>query len=229
MVKKFSATTLAALADLDSCSVANAIETFDLRLRNEGFTNSRIGCFTPQLPPMVGFAETLRVRTSTPPPERHTYLDRSDWWMQMAQDSRPRVLVIEDVDSQSGLGAFIGYVHARIFKAIGCVGVLTNGAVRDLPDVMGTGFHLFAGNVSPSHAYVHVVEYGVPVEVAGLRICPGDLLHGDLHGVVSVPMEIADQIPTAAARMKQREEEIVSLCQSGSFSIDNLRRLVTRS
>lgn len=229
MVNAISEEILTALSLLDTCSIANAIETFGVRLRNEGFMDSTIRSYTPQLPPMIGYAETMRVRSSAPPPEKHAYFDRTDWWSQIACDSGPRILVIQDVDSRAGIGAFVGSVHAQIFKAMGCVGAITNGAVRDVPNVVNMGFHLFAGNVSPSHAYIHVIEYGKPVEVAGLWIHPGDLLHGDQHGVVNIPREIADKIPDAAIRVKEREKQITTYCRSDEFSVDGLREMLSRT
>lgn len=226
MVDSISGEVLLALSLFDTCSIANAIETFGLRLHNEGFTNADIRSFTPQLPPMVGYAETLRVRSSTPPPEKHVYFDRTDWWLKIVHDPGPRVLVIQDVDSHVGVGAFIGSIHSEIFKAMGCVGAITNGAVRDVPDVAKNGFHLFAGNVSPSHAYIHVIEYGEPVEVAGLRIRPGDLLHGDQHGVVNIPREIAEKIPDTATHLKERETRILNFCRSDQFTVNELREII---
>jgi 4-hydroxy-4-methyl-2-oxoglutarate aldolase len=216
------------LARLDTCTVANAIETFGVRLRNEGFANRTIRCFTSALAPVVGYAETLTVRSASPPPERHVYYDRGDWWSDLASVPPPRILVIQDVDPKAGLGAFVGGVHAHILRALGCVAAITNGAVRDIPEVQQAGFHLFAGNLSPSHAYVHVVDHGQPVTLAGLRVAPGDLLHLDRHGVVRVPPEIAARIPEAAERLRRREQEVIEFCRSDRFSLTGLRELIAR-
>jgi regulator of RNase E activity RraA len=113
-----------------------------------------------------------------------------------------------------------------VLRALGCVAAVTNGAARDIPEVLEAGVHLFAGNLSPSHAYVHVVDYGQPVVVAGLSVTPGDLLHGDQHGIVQIPSEIAGKIPAAAARLLRKEERVIDFCRSSSFSIDGLRSLV---
>ncbi len=220
---------LQALGRLDTCTVANAIETFGLRLRNEGYTGPAARCFTPQLPPVVGYAETLRVRSSSPPWQRRFYLDRTDWWSALGQVPPPRILVVEDVDPKVGVGAFVGGVHAHVLRALGCVGVVTTGAVRDLPEVVEAGLQLFAGNLSPSHAYIHVVDYGQPVVVAGLTVAPGDLLHADQHGVVRVPPETAREIPAAAERMRRQEQSIRDYCRSQDFSLEGLRAVVERA
>lgn len=229
MSAALTAGELEALGRLDTCSVANAIETFGLRLRNEGYTGPAVRCLTPQLPQVVGYAETLLVRSSSPPWQRRFYLDRTDWWSALGQVPLPRILVVQDVDPQVGVGAFVGGVHAHILRALGCVAVVTNGAVRDLPEVVQAGLQLFAGNLSPSHAYVHVVDYGQPVVVAGLRVAPGDLLHADQHGVVRVPPETAREIPAAAERMRRQEQSIRDYCSSQDFSLEGLRAVVERA
>jgi regulator of RNase E activity RraA len=98
--------------------------------------------------------------------------------------------------------------------------------VRDVPEVLEAGLQLFAGNLSPSHAYVHVVDYGKPVQIAGLTVAHGDLLHADQHGLVRVPLEIAPRIPAAAVRLRRQEERIRAFCRSAAFSIDGLRSVV---
>ena len=217
--------TLKALADIDTCSLANAIECFNVRLRNEGFTDATIRCRTPKLPPMVGYAMTLRVRSSSPSWKNQNYLDRADWWTQLQTQPVPHVLVIEDVDRHPGTGAFIGEVHAAILQALGSAGAVTNGAVRDLPAVESLGFRLFSGSVAVSHAYMHIVEIGGPVTVGHLRIAPGDLLHGDQHGLVQIPAEIADKIPETVAHIRERERAIVRYCKSPDFSLEGLKNL----
>ena len=228
MTERLAAEDLQALGRLDTCTVANAIETFGVRLRNEGFANRTIRCFTSRLPPVVGYAETLTVRSASPPPERHDYFDRGDWWSDLETVPPPRILVIQDADPTAGLGAFVGGVHAHILRALGCVAAITNGAVRDIPQVQEAGLHLFAGNLSPSHSYVHVVEHGQPVTLAGMRVAPGDLLHLDQHGVVHVPPEVAARIPEAAARLRRREKEVIDFCRSPRFSAKGLQALIGR-
>jgi 4-hydroxy-4-methyl-2-oxoglutarate aldolase len=226
MTTPISPSALEALAGIDACTVANAIEWFDLRLRNEGYTDATIACPLPALPPMVGYAVTMRVRSSNPPMKGGAYSEGSDWWDQIDKDPVPHVVVIQDMDRRPGAGAFVGEIHAAILQALNCVGVVTNGAVRDLPNVGELGFPLFSGNISASHAYVHVVDVGMPVVVGGLTIRPGDLLHGDCHGIMRVPAEIAPEIPAVAARIRAREHQIVAFCRSPKFTKEGLRKLV---
>ncbi len=218
-----------ALRRFDTCRITNAIEELGCRLRNEGFTRPGLRCLFPHLPPMLGYAVTARIRCSNPPPVGHHYPERTDWWSLVQSLPGPRVAVLEDRDPQPGLGAEVGEVHAAILKALGCAGVLTNGAVRDLPQVEALGFPLFARHVSVSHAYAHFVEFGGPVHICGLEIAPGDLLYGDCHGVVSIPIEIVPELPAIIDRQMRRERGIIDLCHSPEFSISKLRAAVEQA
>ena len=216
---------LESLRRLSTCAVSNAIETFDVRLRNAGFADASIRCMFQEFPPMIGYAATARVRTSVPPMHGHNYFDRTDWWNAILKIPPPRVVVVEDVEKHAGLGSFVGEVHANILSALGCVAVVTNGAVRDLPQVRSTGFQFFAGNVAVSHAYAHIFQFGTPVEIGGLKIEPGDLLHGDQHGILKVPFEIASNIPAIARDIQEKEERAIAICRSADFSLEKLREV----
>ncbi len=215
-----------ALRRLDACAVSNAVESFDVRLRNEGFADGRIRALFDDLPPAVGHAVTARIRTSTPPPVGHRYIDRTDWWNYILTLPAPRIVVVEDIDPRPGFGAFIGEVHASILIALGAAGYVTNGAVRDLPAVRRAGLPLFAGSTSVSHAFVHIVDFGTPVEIAGLPVAPGDVLFADRHGVLTIPDEVVARVPDAVTAMRRRERTVLEMCSSPNFSVDNLRSLV---
>lgn len=218
---------LEALRRLTSPTVANAIEVFNIRPRTEGFMRPGIQCFFPELGPMVGYAVTATIRASVPAPGPG-YLQAFNLWEAVLQTPPPRVVVLQDLDDPPGLGAFWGEVQANIYKALGCVGTVTSGGVRDLEEVQALGFHFFAATVSVSHAYVHVVEVGIPVTVAGLTVRPGDLLHGDRHGVVQIPHEIAREIPRAARELEARERAIIEVCRSPDFSMGRLKEVYSR-
>ncbi|HUO68188.1 MAG TPA: RraA family protein [Gammaproteobacteria bacterium] len=218
---------LEALRRLDACTLANAIETFQERLRNEGFVDHTVRSLFPELPAMLGYAATVRIRGSSPPVAGRPYADRTDWWDYVDSLPKPRVIVLQDIATRPGLASLVGEVHMTILRTLGCVGVVTNGAVRDIPAARAAGFHYFAGCVSVSHGYVHIVDFGNPVEIGGLTIESGTLLHGDLHGVQSVPQQIAAQIPQAAARITAREQALIALCRSAGFSLEKLRAAVT--
>jgi len=219
---------LEALRHLDAGTLANAIESFQKRLRNEGFVDSSVRCLFPHLPPMVGYAVTMKIRGSAPPVAGDTYRDRTDWWDYIVSVPAPRVVVVQDVATRPGLASLLGAVHVNILRALGCVGAVTNGAVRDIQAAEDLDFELFAGTVSVSHAYVHVVEFGTPVEIGGLKIQSGELLHGDRHGVQSIPEDIAARIPPVAAEIAAEERALIKLCQSPEFSIEKLRAAVNK-
>jgi 4-hydroxy-4-methyl-2-oxoglutarate aldolase len=217
---------LGQIGRLSTCIVASTIETFDVRLRNMGFTDSSVRCIFEDLPPIVGYAATARIRTSDPPMEGHSYYDRIDWWNHILTMPAPRIVVIEDTDTPAGLGAFVGEVHANILTALGCVGLVTNGGVRDLPGVRSSGFQMFAGNVSVSHAYAHVFDFGGTVEVGHLKVSPGDLIHADRHGVLTIPTEIAEKIPHAAQEIQEKRSHLIEVCQAPDFSVEKMRQAI---
>jgi 4-hydroxy-4-methyl-2-oxoglutarate aldolase len=227
--KALSAIDLEKLGGLDTCTVSNAIERLNVRLRNEGFVSGMVRCQFPTLPPMLGYAATGRIRTVSPPMIHRCYHDRMDWWNYVASLPEPRVMVLQDADARPGMGAFVGEMHAAIGEALRCVGCVTNGAVRDLPAAAAMGFHLFAGSVSVSHSYAHIIEFGEPVEIGGLKIQSGDLMHGDCHGVLTIPLEIATDVPAAASTVLAEERELTEFCRSPEFSLKELATRLLRS
>ena len=220
---------LDALRQFDTCTVANAVERFNLRLRNTGFTDASIECVFPDAPPMVGYAATGRLQSGEPPIRGGTFRDRSDFWNRILEIPAPRILVLEDMDDPPGRGAFLGDMHAAILKALGCIGYVTNGAVRELPSVGATGMQAFAGNVSVSHAYAHIFDVGAAIRVGGMTVNPGDLLHGDRHGVLNIPIQIATKIPEVAFRLRGAEQKVIELCRSDSFSVAKLNEVMKTS
>ena len=222
-----TAQQLEALGQFDSCMIANAIETFNVRLRNTGFTNGNIRCMFADPSPMVGYAVTGRLRSGDPPISGF-YHDRGDLWSRIQSSPAPSILVLEDIDDKPGRGAFVGDMHAAILKALGCAGYVTNGSVRELPSVRAIGIQLFAGSVAVSHAYAHIFDIGVPVMVDGMEVHTGSLLHGDQHGVLTIPNEIAAEVPNVAAKLQRCEKAVVEFCQSSDFSIVKLSELMKK-
>lgn len=211
------------LLQFDTCTVSNAIERLGGRLRNEGSISGKsIHCMFPQLPPVLGYAVTGRMKATSKPVRGKAYHENMNWWRYMASIPEPRVMVVQDTDEHPGAGALVGELHASICLALNCSAYITNGAVRDLPAVEQLGFQLFAGNAAVSHMYAHIAAYGEPVEIGGLKISPGDLVHGDRHGVHTIPLSIAASIPQMAQEILKEEQEILRLCRSPRFSLDRL-------
>ena len=211
--------TIKALSEFDTCLLSNAIEGFNVRLRNEGFMNGSIRCQFPNRKPRLGYAVTGRIRTSSTPMSTRCYYEAMDWWFYLVSIPAPRFVALVDSDRIPGIGAFLGEIHANIATALDCTAYVTNGSVRDLPAVEATGLQVFASNVSVSHAYAHIIDFGEPVEIGGLVVRPGDLLHGDQHGVHSIPASIAKDLPQAAASILKYEKELIEFCRSPQFSL----------
>jgi len=199
------------LRAFDTCVIADAIESFGVRLRNEGFAKAGFRCLFKSFRPMVGYAATCKVRSADPPVVGTRYKERADLWQHIASLPVPRVLVMQDLDDPPGTGAFLGRVHANVLRALGCVGAVTNGSARELPGIEAAGFQVFAGRLAISRAYIHIVEYGGPVEVGGLPIQPGDLIHGDRHGIITVPIDLVLRLPDAARVIAEKKEQLIDL------------------
>jgi 4-hydroxy-4-methyl-2-oxoglutarate aldolase len=213
-----------ALKKISSPSVANAIETFNVRPRNQGNMSSEIRTLFPGLGALVGYAVPCVIRAEPQPLQNHrasTY----GWWDYVLTIPAPRVVVVHDLDDPRGQGAQWGEVQANIHKALGCAGVITDGSVRDLDEVKALGFQFAAAHVSVSHAYVHMVDFGLPIKVGGLWVKPGDLIHADHHGVVTIPQDVAARIPEAVAAVEADERKIIKVCQASDFSVDKLKAL----
>jgi regulator of RNase E activity RraA len=213
--------TLEELRRLSTPTVSNAVELFNLRSRNEGFMSPEIRCLFPELGVMVGHAVTARYAAQEEPAKPGS---RYDFWKYIMEFPEPRVVVMEDLDEPAGVGAYFGEVQTTIHKRLGCAGVVTNGHVRDLDEVLSMGFHYFAAGVCVSHAYVHLVDFGTPVSIGGLTVHSGEILHGDKHGVMIVPAEAAKGVASAAARVAERERRIMDCCRAPDFSLEKLKQ-----
>jgi len=207
-------------------TVANAIELFDVRPRNRGFASGSIRCVFPDLPTLVGYACTATIKADAPG-DASSHVAPHVLWDHVLSMPAPRVVVIQDDDDPPAIGSLWGEVNSSIFMALGAVGVVTDGGVRDLDEVRAMGFQFFAREVIVSHAYVHLTGVGEPVTIGGLTINPGDLLHGDKHGVLQIPHEVAARIPEATRTVEERERPIIELCHSPEFTPERLRQLLT--
>ncbi len=222
-----TAADLAALQALDTPTICNALEVVAPQRRGIGYTTQPLVCARPALPPMVGYARTAAIRAthpSTAGAAEQRQL-RLDYYAYVAQGSGPRIVVIEDRDAEPGFGAFWGEVQTNIHKGLGCLGVVTNGSIRDLP-ASADGFQLLAGRIGPSHAFVHLEQIDVAVTVAGMTVRPDDLIHADQHGAVVIPGDVARRIPEAAATIARREAVLIGASQRIDFDFDKLARAI---
>jgi 4-hydroxy-4-methyl-2-oxoglutarate aldolase len=216
---------LEALRRIPSPTIANAIETFDVRPRGEGVTDARIRCEFPEFGVLLGYACTATILSATPAPAVRR-ASRTDYWEYTKQGAGPKITVVQDLSEVPG-GAYWGEVNSSIHLALGSLGVVTNGTVRDLDEVRATGFHLFSSGVSVSHGFAHLEDFKLPVSVFGMTVHPGDLVHADRHGAAVIPGEIAGHVAAAALEIERAEREMLTLCRSKDFSIAELDKLVS--
>ena len=217
-----SVAELQRLQEFGTPTLSNAIETFEVRPRNEGYMHASIRCLQPVSKAMVGYAVTGRFRCAEPPALGKGAL-RSEYWKWLTSIPEPRVVVLQDVDEPPGVGSFWGEIQATIHLALGCVGTVTKGGVRDLEEVQALGFYYFAGHVAVSHAYVHLVDFGTPVEVGGVTVHPGQLIHADPHGVLLIPDQVAAYLAEVAEAYEAVEQEFVRKVRAPDFSLDRLK------
>jgi regulator of RNase E activity RraA len=216
---------LEALAAFDTPTICNALEVVAPERRALGFTVDTMLAPFPFDKPMVGYARTCLYHAMRP--ARLSAIElrqgRIDYYRYVAAGQGPKIAVIHDGDSQVGFGCFWGEVATAVHKALGCLGTITNGGVRDL-DAIAPGFQVLCGKITPSHAHGHVVAYGGEVDIHGMVVHSGDLIHADRHGAVVVPQEVARQVPDAARLCMRREEPVLKVARSAGFSIEALEQ-----
>jgi regulator of RNase E activity RraA len=213
------------LRNISSPTIANAIETFDVRPRGEGYTNIGVQCFFPERGALLGYACTAMIHSGQPAAPKRL-VSRTDYWEYVRQAPFPKISVVQDL-SAVPLGAYFGEVNANIHLALGSNGVITNGTVRDVEEVRRTNFCVFASGMSVSHGYAHLEDFNRPVTVFGMTVRPGDLVHADQHGAVLIPKDIAREVATAAKALDLAEREMIGLCKSNAFSIAALDKLIS--
>ena len=214
---------LATLQAVDTPTICNALELVAGGRSAEGFTLKSVVCADPALPAMVGFARTARIRASAPStrPAADVLDMRLRYYDYVAAGPGPSVVVMEDEDAVP-IGSFWGEVNVAIHKGLGVAGTLTNGLLRDL-GTLDPGYQVVAGAVGPSHAFVHVTALDCPVDVLGLPVLPGNLIHADRHGAVVIPISFIDRMPAAIDRLVRREKRILDAARRPGFDAAALR------
>ena len=214
-----SAEVLEFLRGVDSPTVSNAIETFGVRELIAGFSGSRIRCLFPQLGVTLGFAVTCQVDTTSPGPAA---VGKGLRQLCEVIDAAPKpvVLVYQDIGSRPGGAASFGDFAATLVQRIGAVALVCDGAIRDGQAIQALGFQCFASGTTASHGNPRLVNINTSVVVDGLSVEPGDLLHGDDNGVVSVPLVIVDQLPQAIEAVRRQEQAALAIVRSPDFTLD---------
>lgn len=203
--------------------IYDAIERFGVRARNEGYTDIGIQPMFPSMTTVAGYACTGKVVGKLPPAQGERFIENDTVWKYVNESPRPSVMVVQDLDYPNLKGCPCGDLAAAILMALGCVGFITNGAVRDVNEIESMGFGIFASSAIVGHAYVRYLEIGVPVEIQSLTVNPGDLIHADRHGVMVIPREVPlEDLLKVARSFTDSEQAIRDFCRSPEFTIEKL-------
>lgn len=219
MPQGLTAAQLAALAKYDSPTICNAVELWNLRSRSQGYMNRDIQACFPQMPPMVGYALTSTFRSQAPPRSADVYSSIGAQLDAFASLPGPPVVVFQDLDEPSASATF-GEVMCTTYKRFGATGIITSGTGRDLAQVEAIGFPAFTNGAAAAHGYCHIPSINLPVTVGGLTIFPGDLLHGDLNGVTTIPVEIATEVPDVCEEIARAEAIVLEYLKHASVDVN---------
>ena len=220
-----SESQFAFLRSIDTPTVCNLIEIAAPERRGAGYTVTHLHCPFPDLPPMVGFAKTVTIRARDKISGPSYMQKRLEYIDYVAAEPRPSVVMIQDLDEPAGYGAFWGEVQTNLHKALGCLGTVTNGSVRDIPAV-ALDFQMLAGSITPSHAYVHVVDFGIPVTIHGMAAKNGDLIHADRHGAVVVPVDKIDAMQAALDGLMKQEARIIQAARTPGATVESIKAAI---
>jgi regulator of RNase E activity RraA len=214
---------LAFLRGVDSPTLANAIERFEVRDRTEGFIGGTVASLFPELPPMVGAALTVTMRD-----EPGAVKSKRGFWElfeALAAVPAPSVVVVQDRSGRPSRVAYCGEVMATMAQRLGAAGYVTDGSVRDVAEVRALGLPYFASGICVSHGNFSVEAVGEPVELDGQAVATGDLLHGDANGIVVVPRAVLAELPGAVERIRTSEGELLAYARSDAFTVAGAREL----
>src|ERR1700740_150158 len=220
------AADLDGLKEFDTPTICNALELVVPARRAIGFTRRPLIAAFPELKPVVAFARTALIRSREPHPRRRDEATevRLGYYGHIAAEPMPSIAVLQDIDApDTGFGAFWGEVQTHVHAGLGCAGGITGGSVRDI-DAMAPNFMVLAGSIMPSHAHVHLVEFGGTVSVFGMLVSPNDIIHCDRHGAVVVPYDAVEKIPAAVDLLTRREAVVIGASKRPGFSIEDLRK-----
>lgn len=216
------------LRSIDTPTVCNLIEIVSPHRRGFGYTVKHLHCPFPDLPPIVGFAKTGTIKAKdTFGAGDKSYMERRlDYLDYVASEPRPSISVLEDLDGEDvGFGAFWGEVQSNVHKALGVLGVVTNGSVRDIP-MIAKGFQMLAGSLSPSHAFVHLLDFGKEVTVHGMAVKSGDLIHADQHGAIVVPVDKVEEMMRAMDGLTAKEAAILEAALDPNDTVEKIKAAI---
>lgn len=215
------------LRSIDTPTVCNIVEMVSQDRRGHGYTTRHLHCQFPDLAPMVAYARTVTIRTKdafglSDPGYMGKRMDYLDY---VAAAPGPTVMIIQDLDDPAGYAAYWGEVQSNVHKVLGCIGTITNGAVRDIP-MIAPGFQMLAGSIAPSHAHVHVVDFDLDVSVHGMAVATNDLIHFDRHGAVVVPVDKIADMKTALEKLLKTEARIINAARAPGATVETIKAAI---
>lgn len=213
------------LKTIDTPTVCNAIELLDVRPGTENFTSNKVKCLYPELGPMAGYAVTVQIETVTRMVPRDPAVTLK-LYEAVEASPKPVVVVIQEIGGYREFAAHTGDVMTTLLQNFGAIGLVTDCNVRDFNEVRQLGFHTFAAGTSPSHVHCRIADVGMPVQVHGMTVRQGDIIHGDINGVVQVPFEKLDELPDKIAHVRKTEQELMARVNSGGFTLEDLRGIL---
>lgn len=224
---RLSPDQLAALARIDSPTVSNAIEAFNVRSRVEGYAGWELRCAFPELGTTVGYAVTCTADSTSEMRRDDRGLLRL--WAAVEAAPKPAVIVIKDIGPQRSRSCHMGEVMATTAKALGTVGCVSDGGLRDVNEVRALGgFQYFCPGFVVSHGNAVICDVGVDVHVDGMDVRPGDLLHGDVNGLLVIPEGIADRVAAQVQKVRDVEREVLEFVRQPGLTVEKLRRFQER-
>jgi 4-hydroxy-4-methyl-2-oxoglutarate aldolase len=213
------------LKSVDTPTLVNAIELLRVRPNREGFTPLQVRCLFPEFGRMCGYAVTAQVESisQTEPFDISGFVDL---YRRVEASPKPAVVVLQEIGGYADYAAHCGEVMATFFNRLGAIGLVSDCAVRDLPEVRALGFHYFARGSVASHGNFRIVRSGLPVQVLGMEVRPGDILHGDENGLITVPAEGLDLLASKVDEIRARERRIMDFVKSPSFTLEGFQEML---
>ncbi len=221
--KQVSALALETLRKYDSATICNVIELFGIRPSTAGYMSGAIRAVYPDLAPVVGYATTATFRSAYPSSDESVYLRVPEHIKRMEELPEPRIVVVQDLDDPPA-AATLGEVMCRLYRRFGCCGFVTSGAARDILQVRPLNFAVFASSILVSHGHCRFEEIHVPVHIHGLTVRPGDLLHADVNGVLSIPNEKAEEVAAACEDYLAIEKIVIDYLERPDATPEGYRR-----
>ena len=204
----------------DTPTICNGLELIDSKYKTKNYSIEPFFCLSPKLKPIVGFAKTAKISSL-----KHNFKTvssiRTDYYSYINNGKYPKISVIEDI-SKNPIGSFWGEVNSNIHFKLGCLGVITNGSVRDV-DVIPKKFQFLSKKLSPSHAEVSLINFSKKVKFMGMQINDNDLIHADVHGAVIIDIEYLDELFRAIKFISKKEKIILDSCKNKKFNFTKFK------